>query len=217
MFMHGVYFGSDEEILLGHSKGFLYQLFRETGLYNMSMVRNHFDYSEEKSPMDEIIDYKSSYDSDDEVIETVANDNQFNCLIESSSLGTTSTIRNFINSKSPQLINSANLTNNQSDSFLTSENFSDKSKLDDSVRERLKGINFSAQQPKSVTSRISDQNDLSILDKRVKKFTPPADVLATINKWLKKTKQVIETRNKIIAFKNSLISVKINEDKIIFF
>ena len=215
--MHGVYFGSDEEILLGHSKGFLYQLFRETGLYNMSMVRNHFDYSEEKSPMDEIIDYKSSYDSDDEVIETVANDNQFNCLIESSSLGTTSTIRNFINSKSPQLINSANLTNNQSDSFLTSENFSDKSKLDDSVRERLKGINFSAQQPKSVTSRISDQNDLSILDKRVKKFTPPADVLATINKWLKKTKQVIETRNKIIAFKNSLISVKINEDKIIFF
>lgn len=214
--MHGVYFGSDEEILLGHSKGFLYQLFRDTGLYNMSMVRNHFDYSEEKSPLEVIIDYNSICDSDDEVIETVANDNQFNCLIESASLGTTSTIRNFIDSRSPQLT-AANFTNYQSDSFLTSESCSDKLILDNSVRERLKGINFSAQQPMSEISRISDRNDLSRLDKRVKKFTPPADVLATINRWLKKTKQVIETRNKIIAFKNSLISVKINQDKINFF
>lgn len=205
--MHGVFFGSDEEILLGHSKGFLYELFRDTGLYNMAVIRNHFDYSEVKSSQDEISEFSSSYDSDDEVIQRVAMDNQLEGLIDSCSLGTTSTVRNFINSRSSQLPLMAEF---QSDSFLTSESCSDQVNLEDSVRARLRGINFSLPEPVSGTSCITENNDLTRLDKRVKKFTPPGDVLATINKWLKKTKQVIETRNKIIAFKNSIISIKLN-------
>ncbi|RNA33327.1 hypothetical protein BpHYR1_010919 [Brachionus plicatilis] len=209
IFMHGVYFGSDEEILLGHSKGFLFELFRDTGLYNMSVIRNHFDYSETKTALTEenMSDLSSSQDSDDEMIERVAIDNQFELLIDSSSLGTTSTVRNFINSRSPRLAAPV-MTNYQSDSFLTSESCSEKSNMENSIRARLKGIDFSAQKHLSESSNIADDSELSRMEKRAKKFTPPGDVLATINKWLKKTQQVIETRNKIIAFKNSIISIK---------
>ena len=37
----------------------------------------------------------------------------------------------------------------------------------------------------------------------VRKMTPPGDVLATINKWLKKTKYAIELRNKQLEYRSS--------------
>ena len=53
--MHGIYFGSQMEIELAHNEGFLFELFKDTGLYNMPI--QHHD------PFDP--DYEE-YDDDDE-------------------------------------------------------------------------------------------------------------------------------------------------------
>jgi len=53
--MHGIYFGSQMEIELAHNEGFLFELFKDTGLYNMPI--QHHD------PFDP--DYEE-YDDDDD-------------------------------------------------------------------------------------------------------------------------------------------------------
>jgi hypothetical protein len=44
--MHGIYFGSHDEIEMAHNEGFLFELFKDTGLYNMSLdalMNNDFE------------------------------------------------------------------------------------------------------------------------------------------------------------------------------
>lgn len=46
VFMHGIYFGSHDEIEMAHNEGFLFELFKDTGLYNMSLdalMNNDFE------------------------------------------------------------------------------------------------------------------------------------------------------------------------------
>ena len=57
---------------------------------------------------------------------------------------------------------------------------------------------------KTKTDDTSDENFASTSTESMKKFTPPGDVLATINTWLKKTKEAINTRNIHIKSKHSL-------------
>ncbi|CAF0728807.1 unnamed protein product [Brachionus calyciflorus] len=237
VFIHGVFFGSDEEILLGHSKGFLFELFRDTGLYNMSMIKKHFDYSsprleDNEFEFSETTTSDSEYeiqDDDDEndltdAIEKVTKTN--NPVVdfdETLSIGMTSTVKNFIKSNS---IKTSGIMNKDTESLISidkdsycelyvnnlSEKRSDQSiKLNDKKNNTLNASNYSDDNFSTSSLILSDHADYKSLNKQnnkntIKKCTPPGDVLATINRWLKKTKQVIETRNKIIAFKNSIFT-----------
>ena len=221
IFIHGIYFGSDEEINLAHNEGFLYELFKDSGLYNLSLAyqidENETEYGGEDDMEELDNDNYVSLVNDDEDIFAIDKVAQFNSgcgsifnnsnnkkskLVKQSSnvsFNTTVDINDFNTEYS-----SLNSINKQSycQNYINNVTMNTKSsealakEFDSSTVKTI----FTKSSNKSVKDLGKDFNDENEDDKKT--ITAPCDVLATINKWLQKTKDVIELRNKQLKINN---------------
>lgn len=77
MFIHGLYFGSTEELNLAHVEGFLFEMFKDSGLYPttahsirknnlLSAVSDHSDYDHDESSTDETAESYEKFTLDDD-------------------------------------------------------------------------------------------------------------------------------------------------------
>lgn len=77
VFIHGLYFGSTEELNLAHVEGFLFEMFKDSGLYpttahsirkshHQSAVSDHSDYDHDESSTDETAESYEKFTLDDE-------------------------------------------------------------------------------------------------------------------------------------------------------
>lgn len=77
VFIHGLYFGSTEELNLAHVEGFLFEMFKDSGLYpttahsirkshHLSAVSDHSDYDHDESSTDETAESYEKFTLDDE-------------------------------------------------------------------------------------------------------------------------------------------------------
>ena len=225
IFIHGVYFGSDDEIKIAHSQGFLFELFRDTGLYNLS---KHFletkdgfgnenennknfeeffeddvfddDDGDDEEENDEFSNNEDYFEDDDNfVINKVANFNdskvyhkkKMNSLRSPKKINIDLT-QSFIESEYSSLnsINKLSYCQNYIDNNLgNKKNKSENCSLADTETNKVSG-KLHGRPPTSFNTNRS-----SYLKNVTKKLTEPVEVLETINKWLKMTKEVIEKRN----------------------
>jgi hypothetical protein len=235
VFIHGIYFGSNEEINLAHNEGFLYELFKDTGLYKLSLSNNENsfiddddddeeeedeeddddedgdddddesqdeedDYEKEKTLMFEMkpddfmkLNFKNADDDDDDDL-AIARVAEINDLL------TTSKIFNNKNSTFNFSLNSSFKTSNR---FINSEKSSLNSLNKTKYCESYLNKNFAhVLSSKSGRNKTSGKKGSS--SRRAKKLTPTGEVLAKINKWMNKTKEIIELRNQQLVNKKRI-------------
>lgn len=71
--MHGIFFGSNDEILFAHEEGFLFELFKDTGFYTLGRIPSSIPYS--------LTNTSGNFDRDnpnqdfDEILENLENKN----------------------------------------------------------------------------------------------------------------------------------------------
>ena len=234
--MHGIFFGSNDEIEFAHREGFLFELFRDTGFYMMTsdmkknnlvliesnkILNNKYTNASEgnsdeidfedliKSIENTYYDYTVNEEQYGAAIDHVANTNFKNDLKKVKSF---SHIDNFKRSKFFRNISSESFNENNSgsssllsinkDSYCRHYVNNHNNGSNDGVR---KAYDIDLKQLlKNKTDEASDENFASTSTESMKKFTPPGDVLATINTWLKKTKEAINTRNTLIKSQHSI-------------
>lgn len=255
-------------MLLGHTQGFLYDLFRDTGLYNVALIKKHFDFENttrkdededdddddydsndeeedksvgKKTVKTKVLDYDDDdYENEDEdefAIRKVAKINSKDGAKMTKSSASTKNLTNnpflmsnydfsykasrffrseydtesllsvdkesycqkYINNLNQQHVNISKIANkNTSSLFQNSSKFSRSPLISPTLSSTP---NLRKAQVKE-NNRKSHKNNATG-KRKSNKVTDPSDVLATINKWLKQTQQVIDIRNKIIASKNN--------------
>lgn len=79
VFIHGLYFGSTEELNLAHAEGFLFELFKDTGLYpttphstriNISALSDHSDYEHDEYENSQSRSSSTTIDGDETEMES---------------------------------------------------------------------------------------------------------------------------------------------------
>lgn len=233
--------------MLAHREGFLFELFRDTGLYSLPLKSdldgyvyiNEDDYdsnqeekeqdqeNEEEDDTCELDSNKIEINTSELAIDQVAKmnekskikinymnhyqaSNQSN-LFQVSNLNLSSNLTSrYLNSEySTSLISvdKDSYCQKYLSNFIPSETKTDSNQNNTSISKKVTTSTSSTlNSPSSSPSRTTSHSS-SISQKNQphsQKFTPPGEVLATINKWLQKSKQVIEIRNKIILRKNNL-------------
>ncbi len=230
--MHGIFFGSNDEIEFAHKEGFLFELFRDTGFFNISI-----DYKKTKISENPNKANKSDLKTDDEIedfedlIKSIEN-TYYNFSINEDEFGhaidkvintnikkdnTFKSISNIENTKKAKIFRNLssesfneNISESSSIMSLNKEsycrNYVDKNVISFETNNKMK--NYDVDLKKFIsninkTDVIDHNKDLNeISTDSMKKFTPPGDVLATINCWLKKTKDAINARNAQMSKKN---------------
>lgn len=234
VFIHGIYLGSNEEIDLAHNEGFLFDLFKDTGLYpttattthglsstvrtakNLSAVSDHSDYDDEHATTvssasgdlesettttstssrgaDNIIADDEEYPQFDVDLWTVEKANRYSAAAATSSRQTRiiTSLKSFKTSK-----------------YVNASDDEDEI-IDPSWMSSLTTLNRNqfckAYLDKIDCPRLKKASTKSLIQQDKHDLTPPSEVLAKINKWLRKTKEIIESRNQEIANKKRVFS-----------
>lgn len=233
VFMHGIFFGSNDEIEFAHEEGFLYELFRDTGFYklidNMQPKPNFVENTQNEiknvnqnlfesiDNMDEsYLDCSNFEDTNysfaiDKIVNLNTKSNDAKKVKSISNIETVTKTKLFRNISSESFndfnSNSSSILSINKDSYCrhyvnnaaddSSENSTRKNydvDLTNLIKENKKGIikfdlnanNYASQSNNSMSRKV----------------TPPGDVLATMNSWLKRTKEAINARNIQITKKN---------------
>ena len=229
IFIHGVYFGSDDEINLAHNEGFLFELFRDIGVYNSidemndidqpgSNLKKHF----ENNPTQLNLSIEPEFDDDEDffAIDKVAQTNTGASSLANNKVSTSKNAKKSIGKSSNISFNtlrdynsehsSLNSVNKESfcQNYINESDDKSKNKIINKNKQDSKdtnGLNLSKNFEKSSLINNSDIIKLSSNQLSQRKMTPPGDVLATINKWLTKTKYAIELRNKQLEYRSTYI------------
>lgn len=197
--MHGIFFGSNDEILLAHNEGFLFELFKDTGMYNMSLdalMNNDFD-NEEYDDYEEGDSIDNDYINDDEdafAIEKVA---KFN-------IKKLNTSKKSKLSQSKRTWESLNECNSDYSSLYSMNKQSYcQNYIDNNMEQSVTKCKNSLSENKSKSANDDSEVNFDGNSEFDRKVTPPGEILATINKWALKTKEAIEKRNKQIIKRNN--------------
>jgi hypothetical protein len=219
IFLNGIYFGSNDEINYAHNEGILFELLSNVGLFEsnnnpisngpaLDNLKNKFSINSNKKQSS----LNNNHDQDLMAIDKVAKfNNSSNLIQQSSNISMIKNDRLNNDSDEDDDLSSANSSISSIDKQVICENYvKNNNKL---LLSDKKGITNKQSIKKEVSfskmglSAKNHNNNHTSKDYgkniKTKTTTPPAQVLATINKWLTETKKVIDNRNKeIIRRKN---------------
>lgn len=250
VFMHGIFFGSNDEIEFAHEEGFLFELFRDTGFYSLpdgiqmppqseyalTIAESSFGRFKNESTLDfediinnmenEYFDVTSEDQDYSLAIDKVVNIN-VNKFQGNKKFKSFSNIENTKRSKYLRNISSESFNDFNSDSssllsinkdsycrhYVNNANLSSELELGighaHMKNKKLDGYdvdlkNLLSHDKHHVLNSTVDEKFVSVSNNsNMRKFTPPGDVLATINTWAKRTKEAINARNIQITKKNT--------------
>lgn len=232
VFIHGIYLGSDEEIDLAHSEGFLFDLFKDTGLYpttatvrhtaskNLSAVSDDEDEPQAATVSSASGDLESETTTSSttscsrgEATENIIGDDedypQFDFDLWTVEKANRYSAEPATSSRHTRIITS--IKSFKTSKCVNASDDDDGEAIDQSWMSSLTTLNRNqfcqAYLEKIDFARLKKPSTKSLLiDRHGHDLTPPSEVLAKINKWLRKTKEIIESRNQEIANKKRVFT-----------